>query len=94
MASKEISLEVNADRTKYKTMSWDQNAPQNSNMQAGNKTFEKVKQLKYWRTTPQKNKIPFVKKLRADLIQAILAAILCSLFLSSSLLSKNVKVKT
>jgi hypothetical protein len=37
IASKEIGIEVNADKTKYMVMSRDQNAEQNSNIQIGNK---------------------------------------------------------
>ena len=39
MVSKEIGLEVNAEKTKYTVMSRDQNAGQNSNIQIGNKSF-------------------------------------------------------
>ena len=37
IASKEIGLEVNAEKTKYMVMSRDQNAGQNGNIQTGNK---------------------------------------------------------
>jgi hypothetical protein len=42
IASKEISLEVNAETTKYMVMSQDQNAGQNGNILIGNKSFETV----------------------------------------------------
>jgi hypothetical protein len=45
VASKEIRLEVNADKTKYMVMSRDQNAEQNNNN--NNKYFETVEQFKY-----------------------------------------------
>jgi hypothetical protein len=51
VASKEIGLEVNAKKTKYMVMSWDQNAGQNHNITLDNKLFEKVEQFKYLRTT-------------------------------------------
>jgi hypothetical protein len=47
IASKEIGLEVNAEKTKYMIMSQDQNAGQNSNIQVGNKSFDTVEQFKY-----------------------------------------------
>jgi hypothetical protein len=42
-----------------------QNAGQNHNTKIGNKSFERVEQFKYLKTTlTEKN--PFVKKLKAD----------------------------
>ena len=49
-ASKEICLEVNADKTKYMFMSQDQNARQNHNIKMG-KPFESLEQFKYLSTT-------------------------------------------
>jgi hypothetical protein len=49
--SKEIGLEVNAEKTKYMVMSRGQNAGQNGYIQIGNKSFETVKQFKYLGTT-------------------------------------------
>jgi hypothetical protein len=46
-ASKEIGLEVNAEKSKYVVMSRDQNAGQNGNIQIGTKSFETVEQFKY-----------------------------------------------
>jgi hypothetical protein len=51
VASKEIGLEVNAEKTKYMVMSRDQNAGQNGNIQIGDTSFETVEQFKYLRTT-------------------------------------------
>jgi hypothetical protein len=51
IASKEIGLEVNAEKTKYMVMSRDQNAGQNGNIQIGNESFETVEQFKYLGTT-------------------------------------------
>jgi hypothetical protein len=47
IASKEINLEVNAEKTKNMMMSRDQNAGQNGNIQIGNKSFETVEHFKY-----------------------------------------------
>jgi hypothetical protein len=47
IASKDIGLEANAEKTKYMVMSRDQNAGQNGYIQIGNKSFETVEQYKY-----------------------------------------------
>jgi hypothetical protein len=51
IAGKEICLEVNAEKTKYMVMFWDQNAGQNINTQIGSKSFETVEQFEYFGTT-------------------------------------------
>jgi hypothetical protein len=51
IASKEIGLEVNAEKTKYMVMSRDQNAGENGYIQIGNESFETVEQFKYLGTT-------------------------------------------
>ena len=51
MASKEIGIEVNADKTKYMVMSPDQNAGQSHNIKIDNSSFERVEQFKYLGTT-------------------------------------------
>jgi hypothetical protein len=47
IASKEIGLEVNAEKTKYTVMSRDQNAVENHNIKKGNKPSEVVKHVRY-----------------------------------------------
>ena len=51
MASKKIGLEVNADKTKYMVMSWDQNAGRSQSIKTDNRYFEKVEEFKYLGTT-------------------------------------------
>jgi pimeloyl-CoA synthetase len=51
VASQEIGLEVNAEKTKYMVMSGDQNAGQNGNIKLDNKSFERLEQFKYFGTT-------------------------------------------
>jgi hypothetical protein len=51
IASKEIGLEVNAEKTKYMVMSRNQNARHNHNIIIGNKPFERVEEFKYLGTT-------------------------------------------
>jgi hypothetical protein len=65
VASKEIGLEVNAEKTKYMIMSRDQNAGQNHKIKIDNESFERVEQFKYLGTT-QKNRNSSQEKLRAD----------------------------
>ena len=47
IASKEIGLKVNAEKTEYMVMSQDQNAKQSRNMQIGDKLLETSEQFKY-----------------------------------------------
>jgi hypothetical protein len=46
-ASKEVCLEVNAEKTKYKLLSRHHNAGQNHNVKIANRPFENVAQFKY-----------------------------------------------
>ena len=64
IASKEIGLEVNAEKTKYMVMSRDKNAGQNGYIQIGNELFETVEQFKYLGTTLT-NTFSVLKKLKA-----------------------------
>ena len=50
-ATREIGLEVSADKTKYMVMSRDQNAGQNHRVRNDNSTFERVEEFKYLGTT-------------------------------------------
>jgi hypothetical protein len=90
--SKEIGLEVNAEKTMYMVMSRDQNAGQNGYMQIGNKSFETVEQFKYLGTTlTNQNSIHEEIKSRLKSGNACYHSV--HKFLSSSLLSKNVEIK-
>jgi len=51
VASREIELEVNADKTKYMVMSRDQNAGRSHNMKTDNSSFERVEEFRYLGTT-------------------------------------------
>jgi hypothetical protein len=46
-ASKEVGLEVNAEKTKYMLLSRHQNAGQSHNIKIGDRSFENVPQFKY-----------------------------------------------
>ena len=58
MASKEIGLEVKADKSKYIVMSRDQNARRSHNMKADNRAFERMEEFKYMgKTNTNQNSI-------------------------------------
>jgi len=44
-ATREIGLEVSADKTKYMVMSWDQNAGRIHSVKIDNSTFERVEEF-------------------------------------------------
>jgi hypothetical protein len=90
VASKEIGLEVNAEKTKYMVMSHNQNAGQNHIIMLDNKSFERVEQFKYLGTTNQ-NSIQEEIKSRLKSGSACYHSV--QDLLSSSLLSKNTKIK-
>jgi len=50
-ATKEIGLEVNAHKSKYMTVSRDQNAERIHSMKFDNSSIERVEELKYLGTT-------------------------------------------
>jgi hypothetical protein len=47
VASKEIGVEVNADKTKYMVMSRDQNVGRSHDINIDNSSFERVGQIRY-----------------------------------------------
>jgi hypothetical protein len=51
VASKEIGLEVNGDKTKYMVMCRDQTAGRSDSVKIDNSSFERVEGLKYLGTT-------------------------------------------
>ena len=65
VATKEIGLEVNADKTKYMVMSQNQNAGRGQSVKIDNSSIERVEEFKYLGTTlTDQNSIQ--EKLRAD----------------------------
>ena len=51
VASNEIALEVNADKTKYMVISGDRNVGRSYSMKVDNSSFERVEEFKYLGTT-------------------------------------------
>jgi len=91
-ATREIELEISADKTKYMVMSRDQNAGRNHSVMINNSTFERVEDFKYLGTTlTNQNSIPEEIKFRLRLGNACYLSV--QNLLSSSLLSKNLKIK-
>ena len=92
VASKEIGLEVNADKTKHMVMSRNQNAGRSQNMRIDNWSFERVEQFRYLGTTlTNQNSIQEEIKSRLKSVNACYHSV--QNILSSSLLSKNLKIK-
>jgi hypothetical protein len=90
--SKEIGLEVNADKTKNMVMSQDQNAGQSHNVKMDNGCFERVEEFKYLGTTlMDQNSVQEVIKSRVQSGNACYHSV--QNLLSSSSLSKNTEIK-
>jgi hypothetical protein len=89
-ASKEVSLEVNPEKTKYMLVSRYQKAGQRQSIKISNKSFESVAEFKYTTLTDQ-DCIHEEIKSRLNLGNACYHSV--QSLLSSSLLSRKVKVK-
>ena len=90
-ATREIGLEVSADKTKYMVMSRDQNAGRIHSVRIDKSTFERVEEFKYLETTlTNRNSIAEEIKSRLSLINA--CYYLVQNLSSSRLLSKNLKI--
>ena len=84
--TREIGLEVSADKTKYVVMSRDQNAGRNHNVRIDNRTFERVEEFKYLGTT-------LTNQIKSRLRSGNACYHSVQNLLSSRLLSKNLKIK-
>jgi hypothetical protein len=92
MASKETGLEVNADKTKYMVKSRDQIAGRSHNIKIDNSSFERMEEFKYFGTTlTHQNSIQEEIKSRLKSGNACYYSV--QNLLSSSLLSKNLRIK-
>ncbi|KAJ4451034.1 hypothetical protein ANN_02470 [Periplaneta americana] len=91
-ASKAIGLEVNPEKTKYMIMSRDENIVRNGNIKIGNLSFEEVEKFKYLGATVTNiNDTREEIKHRINMGNAYYYSV--EKLLSSSLLSKNLKVR-
>jgi hypothetical protein len=89
-ASKEVGLEVNAEKSKHMLLSLHQNAGRNHNIKTDNRSFENVSQFKYLRTTlTNQNLIQEEVKRKLNSDNACYHSV--QNLLSSCLLYKNVK---
>jgi hypothetical protein len=90
IASKEIGLKVNAEKTKCMVMSRNLNAGQNHNIKVDSKSFERVEEFKYLGTTLMNR-----NSLREEIKSRLKSGNACyhsvQNLLSSRLLSKNAK---
>ncbi|KAJ4452238.1 hypothetical protein ANN_03756 [Periplaneta americana] len=91
-ANKAIGLEVNPEKTKYMIMSRDQNIVRNGNIKIGDLPFEEVEKFKYLGAT-----VTNINDTREEIKRIINMGNACyysvEKLLSSSLLSKNLKVR-
>jgi hypothetical protein len=92
VASKETGLEVNAEKTKYKVMSRNQNAGQNHNIKIDSKSFERVEEFKYLGTTVM-NRKSIHEEIKSRLKSGNAWYHVVKNLLSSTLLSKNRKIR-
>jgi hypothetical protein len=92
VATKEIGLEVNADKTKYMVMSGDRNAGRGHSVKIDNSSIERVEEFIYLGTMlTDQNYIQEELKGRLKLGNACYHSV--QNLLSSRLLSKNLKIK-
>jgi hypothetical protein len=87
VTSKEIGLEVNADKTKYMVMCRDQHAGRSHTMKTDNSSFERAEEFKYLATTLT-IKILFRKKPRAILVRECLLSFGAKSFVSQFAIKK------
>jgi len=78
VGSKEIGLEVKADKTKYMVMSRDQNSGRSQNIKTDNSSSERV-EFKYLGTI-LKNQNFIQEEIKSRLKSGILAIIRCKIF--------------
>jgi hypothetical protein len=91
-ASKEVGLEVNAEKTKDMLLSRHQNARQNQNIKIGDRSFENLAQFKYLGTTvTNQNLIKQKIERRMNSGNACYHSV--QNFFSSRLLSRKVKIR-
>jgi hypothetical protein len=91
-ATREIGLEVSADKTKYMVMSGDQNTGQIHSGRSDNSTFKRVEEFEYLGTTLT-NQNSIAEEIKCRLRSGNACNHLVQNLLSFRLLSKNLKIK-
>ena len=91
VGSREVGPEVNGDKTNNMVMSWDQNAGRSHSIKTDNSSFKKVEEFKYLGTLTNQNSIQ--EEIKSRLKSGNACHHLVQNILSSSLLSKNFKIK-
>jgi len=91
-ATREIGIEVSADKTKYMVMSPDQNAGRIRSFRIDNSTFESVGEFKYLGTTLT-NQNSIAEEIKSRLSSGNACYHSVQNLLSSRLLFKNLKIK-
>jgi hypothetical protein len=92
VATKEIGVEVNADKSKYMVTSRGRNAGRSHSMKTDNRSIEKVKGFKYLGTTlTDQNSIQ--EEIKSRLKSGNACFHLLQNLLCSRLLAKNLKIK-
>ena len=92
LARKETGLEVNVDKTKYMVMSRDQNAGRSHSIKRDDSSFERTEEFKYLgKTLTNQHSVQEEIKSRPKSGNACCNSV--QNLLSSSLLSKNIKIK-
>jgi hypothetical protein len=90
--SKEIGLEVNAEKIKYMIMSRNQNARHNHKITVDNKSFEMVEEFKYFGATIT-NRNSIHEEIKSRLMSENACYHSMQNLLSATLLSKNAIVR-
>jgi hypothetical protein len=91
-ASRDVDLEINAEKTKYMIMSRHRNSGQNQNIKIANESFESVATFKYLETTLT-NQNDIHDEIKSRLNSGNPCYYSVQNFLSSRLISKNLKIK-
>jgi hypothetical protein len=89
---KEVGLEVNAEETTYVPMFREKNVGQERNIQIGNKSFENVEKFKYFGIAVT-NQNCRLEEIKSTLNSENACYHSVQNLLSSSLLSKNIRLK-
>jgi hypothetical protein len=91
-ASRDVGIEINAEKTKYMIMSHHPNSGQNQNIRIANESFENVATFRYLGTTLT-NEDDIHDEIKSRLSSGNACYFSVQTFLSSRLISRNLKLK-